>query len=232
VITYNTLMNNADFQGGKELLAEMREKGIAPDVITYSTLMDKADFRGGKELLAEMREKGIAPNVITYSMLMGKADFRGGKELLAEMREKGIAPDVITYVNLFKAEIGESAEELLKWYLAQPNHPDTPIGSVITSYRRLERTRDALRLALDYAHLPAARKLIRDKPQDCLAYFNSFLSLDSYHPNADYALGVAYLEQTRLKEARRHLEKALKLATAESRKAVIRDWLRQIQASK
>jgi tetratricopeptide (TPR) repeat protein len=225
-------MDKADFQGGKELLAEMRARGIAPNVITYSTLMDKADFQGGKELLAEMRVKGIAPNVISYNTLMDKADFQGGKELLAEMHAKGIAPNVITFTNLLKAEIGESAEELLKWYLAQPNHPDAPIGAVITSYRKLGRTQDAVRLALDYAHLPAARKLIRDQPEDCLACFNSFLGLDSHHPNADYALGVAYWEQTRLKEARRHLEKALKLATAESRKAVIRDWLRQIQASK
>jgi tetratricopeptide (TPR) repeat protein len=170
--------------------------------------------------------------VITYNTLIGKADFQAGKELLAEMRKEGLVPNVITYSSLFKAEIGESAEELLKWYLAQPNHPDAAMDAAITSYRRLGRTNDALRLALDYAHLPAARKLIGDKPEDCLAYFNSFLSPDSYHPNADYALGVAYFEQTRLKEARRHLEKALKLATAESRKAVIRDWLRQIQASK
>ena len=170
--------------------------------------------------------------MITYSTLIGKADLQAGKELLAEMSAKGLAPNVITYANLFKAEIGESAEELLKWFLAQPNHPDTAIDVAITSYRRLGRTHDALRLALGYAHLPAARKLIRDNPEDSLAYFESFLSLDSHHPNADYALGVAYLEQTRLKEARRHLEKALKWATAESRKAVIRDWLRQIQASK
>jgi tetratricopeptide (TPR) repeat protein len=178
-----------------------------------------------------MRKEGIAPNVITYNTLIDKADFANGKQLLETMRKEGIAPNVITYNSLFKGDIGESADELLRWYLAQVNHPDSAIDVAIASYQRVGSIQNAMRLALDYPHLSTARKLMREQT-DCLSYFKSFLATNSRHPNADYALGRFYIEQGKLNEARPHLEKALKLATAESRKKVVRDWLREVQASK
>jgi len=148
------------------------------------------------------------------------------------MRKEGIAPDVITYSNLFKGDIKESADELLKWYLAEPNHPDTAISVAIISYRRQGATREAMQLALSYAHLPEARRFMREYFENCNSYFKSLADADSQHPNANYALGVLFWDVGKFREAQSYLESALKLATAESRKTVIKDWLRQIQASK
>jgi len=232
VITYNSLIDKSDLQRGKELLAEMPAAGLAPNVVTYTTLIAKADFQEGRKLLAVMREKGLAPNAITYATLIRTADFEEGKKLVAEMREDGLEPNQIIYASLFQSDLTESAQDLLRWYLAQPNHPYTAIDAAIASYRRLGRIDDALELALAYAHLPGARRLMRENPEGCLVYFKSHLDRDPQHPNADYALGVAYLEQARPKEAQRHLQRALKLATAGPRKTVIRDWLRYLQAAR
>jgi uncharacterized protein HemY len=73
---------------------------------------------------------------------------------------------------------------------------------------------------------------MREKAGDCFSYFTSLVGANSQHPNADYALGRYFMLHGKLKEAQPHLEKALKLATAEPRKRAIKGWLIEIQASK
>jgi tetratricopeptide (TPR) repeat protein len=112
--------------------------------------------------------------------------------------------------------------------LAQEYHPEKPIQAAIAFFRKKHRIDQALRLALDYPHLQAARKLIREHEKEALSYFESVLHDDPQHPNADYALGVAFMELGRESEGRPHLKKALKWARPGPRKAVIGEWLRQI----
>ena len=52
---------------------------------------------------------------------------------------------------------------------------------------------------------------------------------DPQHPNADYAIGVAFMELGREPEAVPHLKKALKLATADRRKKDIEERLSRIK---
>jgi len=147
------------------------------------------------------------------------------------MREEGIHPNVVTYSTLFSKDLSEeSADDILKWYLAQEYHPEEPIQAAIASYRKIHRIDQALRLALDYPHLPAARKLIREHEEEALSYFRTISDHDPQHPNAEYALGVALMELGRPQEAQPHLKKALKLAKHESRKTILREWLRQIDS--
>ena len=113
----------------------------------------------------------------------------------------------------------------------EPNHPESAIGVAIASYLRRGETQQAMRLALGYAHLPEARKLMREKGEECLTYFKAFLEVNPGHRSADYAIGRAYMEQGELSKAQPHLEKARELATADARKNVINDWLREIQAA-
>ena len=58
------------WQAALELLAEMREWGIQPDVITYNAAISaceksKDQWQPALELLAEMRKQGIQPDVTT-----------------------------------------------------------------------------------------------------------------------------------------------------------------------
>jgi tetratricopeptide (TPR) repeat protein len=209
----------------------MCKEGIQPDVVTYSTLIDKApDYDVAKTWVDKMCKEGIQPNVVTYSTLIDKApDYDVAKTWVDKMCKEGIQPNVVTYSTLFSKDLsGKSADDILEWYLAQKYHPEEPIQAAIATYRKIRRIDQALRLALDYPHLQAARKLLREHDEEALAYFRSISNNDPQHPNADYALGVALMELGREVEAQLHLKRALKLATAGPRKAVIKEWLRQI----
>jgi Flp pilus assembly protein TadD len=83
-------------------------------------------------------------------------------------------------------------------------------------------------LALDYPHLQAARKLIREHKEEALGYFQALAHRDPQHPNAHYALGVALMELGEREEAEPHLKKALDLARPGRRKVALEKWLRDI----
>jgi len=232
VVTYNTLIDKApDYDVAKDWVNAMREEGIQPDVVTYTTLINKApDYDVAKDWVNAMRKERIQPNVFTYTTLIDKApDYDVAKDWVNAMRKERIQPNVFTYCTLFSKDLSRtSADDILKWYLAQEYHPEEGIQTAIASYRKARRIDQALRLTLDYPHLQAARKLIRAHKEEALSYFQSVSDSDSRHCNASYALGLALMEVGREGEARPHLKKALRLATATTRKTVIREWLRQI----
>ena len=60
-----------EWERALELLEEMRERGLKPDVISCSAAISACE-KGGKwqsavELLEEMRERGLKPDVISCS---------------------------------------------------------------------------------------------------------------------------------------------------------------------
>ena len=232
VVTYDTLINKApDYDAAKAWVDTMRGEGVQPDVVTYNTLINKApDYDAAKAWVDTMRGEGIQPDVVTYNTLINKApDYDAAKAWVDTMRGEGIQPDVVTYSTLFRKDLsGKPADEILEWYLAQKCHSEEPIQTAITAYRKIHRIDQALRLALDYPHLQAARKLIRKHEEEAFSYFRAISDHDPGHPNADYALGVALMELGRELEAQPHLRKALKLAKESPRKVVIKEWLRQI----
>lgn len=81
--TYTSLIkscsNSLDMQ---ELLYEMKEKGISPDIVTYNsmirTLCDRLQWYDAKEFVTDMEKAGIKPNSMTYGFLMSGL-FKAGK---------------------------------------------------------------------------------------------------------------------------------------------------------
>ena len=201
-------------------IEEARELGLK----VSERLEDKASKPG----INEIERQEILRN---WNRLMASIpDYSSAREILKGIQTAGLMPDVITYNTLFIKDLsGVLAEDLLKWYLAQKYHPEQPIQAAISSYRKIRYIDQALRLVLDYPHLQAARKLIREHGAEAISYFRTISDHDPQHPNAEYALGVALMELEEELEAEPHLKKALKLATADPRKAVIKRWLRQIE---
>jgi len=213
----------------------MRKEGVQPDVVTYNTLIALApDYETAKSWLETIRKEGVQPNVVTYSTLIALApDYETAKSWLRTMRKEGVQPNVVTYNSLFHKDLSaEPADAILEWYLAQEWHPEKAIGAAIASYRRAGQVNQALRLALDYAHLPAARKLIREHEGEALAYFKEVLNGNAEHPNASYALGVALMELGRESAAEPYLRRALELARPGRRSTIIAEWLQQIESGR
>nr|AAU82142.1 pentatricopeptide (PPR) repeat-containing [uncultured archaeon GZfos10C7]QNO54052.1 hypothetical protein JNMMCFNH_00004 [Methanosarcinales archaeon ANME-1 ERB6] len=232
IVTYTTLIKKApDYAKVNALVAMMREEGILPNVVTYNTLIEKApDYDEANVWMETMKEENVQPDIFTYNTLIKKApDYDEAKALVGTMRRESIQPNVFTYNTLFSKDISMVlADDVLKWYLAQKYHPPQPIQAAIASYRKRHCLDQALRLALSYPHLQAARKLIREHATEALAYFRRISNLDPEHPNADYALGITFVELGRELEAIPHLQKALELATADRRKKDIEDRLLRI----
>ena len=194
-------------------------------------IASKLSYLDRLDILKKMRKEGIQPDVVTYSTLIAKApNYEAAKSWVEAMEEEGIQPDVVTYNTLFSDNLfNVSADDLLKWYLDQKSHPEEPIQAALAFYRNYKLIDQALRLTLDYPHLPAARKILKIFSQKALSYFENLLQHNPQHPNANYSLGITLMELKRFNEAQPYLKKALKLARASPRKAMIKEWLRQIE---
>ena len=230
--TYNTLIEKAsDYQMAKLGLEMMQQEGITPNVNTYNILILKTnDYEVAKKCVDKMRQGSIQPNVATYNVIISLAsDYDTAMVWIKTMSQEQIQPDVSTYNALFSKNISDkSAEAILNWYLSQPYHPEGPLQLVITAYCKDNLIDEALRLAIDYPHLEASRKVIRENGDKALQYFTSVSQQDPTNPNVNYALGITLMELGREIEAQKYLKKALRLNKHGHRKTLIEEGLRQL----
>jgi len=233
VITYSTIISKApDYDTAKFWIDTMRKEAVKPNVITYNALILKAnDYETTKSLIETMQKEGIQPDMNSYNALISKApDYDTAKLWIETMQKEGIQLNVVTYNRLFSKDLSDkSADDILKWYLAQKYHPEEPIQAAIATYRNAGQVDQALRLALEFPHLQVARKLIREHIDEALSYFRTFSDQAPHHSNTDCALGVAFMESGRQTEAQPHLRKALDSIKFGPRRAVIEEWLRQME---
>lgn len=73
--TYTSLINACVKEGDmQELLFDMKEQGVHPDVVTYNamirSLCDRYQWFEAKKLVTEMESRGIPPDSMTYGLLM------------------------------------------------------------------------------------------------------------------------------------------------------------------
>jgi tetratricopeptide (TPR) repeat protein len=232
VITYSTLINLApDYAEASRLMEQMRKDDIQPDVITYSTLINLApDYAEASQMMEQMRKDDIQPNVITYNTLIKLApDYAEATGLIERMVNESVEPNSYTYSTLFSKDLSDvSADSILSWFLRQKYHPELSIQAAIASYRKLGRIEQALRLALDYPHLPAARKLIRQHSDTAITYFRNIYEDNPLHPNACYALTIALTELESIAEAQQYALEAFDLAREGPRKKALAKLIQQI----
>lgn len=131
VITYSTVIDtlgrNGRFEELKEILTEMKERGIGPNLVTYTSMIAAltraGDLDRALQLLDDMDRDGVAPNVYTFSSLINGAGRRGefGKalEILDMMRGRGILPNRITYTMLLQLAGRGGRRELLERVLSE-----------------------------------------------------------------------------------------------------------------
>ncbi|MBS3910182.1 MAG: hypothetical protein KGZ93_11285 [Actinobacteria bacterium] len=174
---YGALIAKApDFETGKFWLETMERDGLQPNIAVFNKLIPKAPgYDIVRALLDSVRAEGIKLNIVTYNMLISKAvDFDTAKSWLDAMARDSVKPNLDTYNRLLSKNISsQPAEELLKWYLSQEHHSEEPIQTAMATYRKYGRVDRSLRLAVEYPHLPVAKRLIREIMDEVFAYLNT-----------------------------------------------------------
>uniref|UniRef100_A0A0D3GZJ5 Pentacotripeptide-repeat region of PRORP domain-containing protein n=1 Tax=Oryza barthii TaxID=65489 RepID=A0A0D3GZJ5_9ORYZ len=124
-------------RAAEDLLKEMHQRGIEPDVTSYSVILHVYSRAHKPELclcmFRSMKERGICPTVATYTSVIkclascGRLD--DAESLLDEMASEGVCPSPATYNCFFKEYRGrKDVNGALQLYnkMKAPGSPATP----------------------------------------------------------------------------------------------------------
>ena len=222
-----------DFRAAREWLGHMRETGVSPNSDTLTALMKRAGSHQEAAAVLKDLQDEVEPNEGAYRILVDVApDFASARRWVDQMRQEGMRPSGAVLTELLSKPPSEmSGNELLAWYLALDHHPSAPMQAAIEAYRAAGQIRDALRLALDYPHIEAARTLFGLHREEALDYLTDVVATDPGHANGHYALGLALLELGRTEEALRALELARELARPGPRVVALEEIIRHARDS-
>jgi tetratricopeptide (TPR) repeat protein len=191
VDTYNALVaKSTDVEQAKLLLTKMLEEDLLPNLFIYNRVIAKCgDYDTALAIFEEVLSMDIKPNAITFNTLVSRApEYNVALSWIDKMNSGGVSPNVDTFVRLFSKDIGAiRAKDLLDTYRRWNLPSDEPLQTAISTYQKNGRIDQALYLAVDYPHLPAARKLIREIMSEVSKYLEgvegdeSKISLESYN---------------------------------------------------
>lgn len=227
------LTTAADFAEASAWVDHMAATGVGETAETLTALMRKADtYDQAERLLDEVRAK-VEPGEAAYKVLVELSpDLLTAQGWVEEMREEGMRPGAaVLAVVLSKEPEGVSGQDLLDWYLSLEDRPSGPMGIAIDGYRRRGLVVDALRLALDYPHLDAARVLFAEHPEETREYLGELLDRQPGHANGRYAMGLALMAVGAAEEALTHLGMAKELARPGPRVAALEEIMRSVRAT-
>ncbi len=233
-VSYNTLLNRTStYEEGRSVLNEMVASGIVPNQVSYSTLLNRTStYEEGRSVLNEMVASGIVPNQVSYNTLLNRTStYEEGRSVLNEMVASGIVPNQVSYSTFFKKPLQHvSGEELISWFLTQPNHPPRAVDALIANFRKQKRVEDLLTVCLYYPHLPAATRVFKRYGEGALSFFEGVDQADPEHRNASYAIAKVLQALGREEEALPFLRKAYRLAPMDARKEHLAKELARLEA--
>ncbi|KAL7238172.1 hypothetical protein ACSBR2_004303 [Camellia fascicularis] len=102
---------NGDLNRAFEVLAQLEDLGLCPNVVIYTTLIDgcckSGDINRAKKLFNEMGELGLVAGQFTYTVLINgffkKGFKKDGFELWEKMNLDGVSPNIYTYNSIMKS---------------------------------------------------------------------------------------------------------------------------------
>lgn len=115
VVVYTSLVSACEKRGlldtAKNIMAEMRERGISPNVVTYNSFISctrrQAQLEEALRAYSEMLDAGVEPDTITYSSMIAVygslGDHISALKIFEVMKTKFIRANHITYNSLISA---------------------------------------------------------------------------------------------------------------------------------
>ena len=231
IISYNTLISmSPDFATALGWLEQSRKAGKVPNIAMLRALSAKAeDYSSVRGCVDEMTRNGIGLNKYFYSILIDRSpDFATAKDWLENMLGSGSSPSSSNYVSLFSKDLsGVRANDLLDWLKGKSDCSEV-IKTIIISFVKAGLLEESFKIALNYPDNKGAKKLIKDHPEEAIAFFAEAHRSYPDDANANSAFGLTLLILGRGLDALAYLEKARSLTTDSLRKARIERRLRYI----
>jgi hypothetical protein len=182
----------------------MTRAGVTPDEVTWNTLLNLApDYPEGRRVLTEMTRAGVTPDEVTSISLaklvrsIDQADELVPMAINLRIAGPGFFTSVIARVYTLM-----SADDLLGWAYRQDlgpgvSFPAAAFAPAILGYRKSRRFEDALRLIVNYPHLPASQKYLESvgRAADAERYFLARFRNGSDPHNASFALAKLFQYQ-------------------------------------
>ncbi|CAE7752784.1 rsmF, partial [Symbiodinium necroappetens] len=125
-----------DVRGAEEVLVQIRQQRMKPDLISYNTLLKAyaaiKDCEGAVRILASMRNDAVPPDNVSFSTAMQACAAAGrsktAEQLSADLRSARLQPDLMTCTTLIRSYAADSrrtdAEALLQQMKLDALQPD------------------------------------------------------------------------------------------------------------
>ena len=228
-IAYGSVLVKCNsYDDAKEWLERIQNEGVGINAFMLNNVIARCEsYEDAVGWVERMRRERIQPDAFTLNLLVAKCDsFEDAIGWIGRMQGHGVEPCFETFTKLFAKDLSRvPAKSLLRWFLEQPCHPDRSLQGAIAQYRRRGMISQAFRLTLNYPHLEASRRVLRELGEKAIKRCARLLKRDPNHSNATYALGVAFLDQGDVESAAKWLEKAADLAFSGRRKKVLQEWV-------
>jgi len=190
-----------DYPTGREIIDEVVQAGEKPDLYTWNTLLKLApDYPTGREIIDEIIQAGETPNTFSAQVMCNTVNSeQSATEITVLFAAYGLIDT--RYMNQILARLASmvQAEKLLEWVSAtlaclDVYPPAAVFDHVLTVYRKANQTKDALRIALAFPHLPSAQVLFSKQSIQKTAdtYFQLEFYLGEEPHNAANALAYLY----------------------------------------
>lgn len=219
------LASNLDYDTAREVLSDLRQSGLQPDVNTYNALIEKGvDARSQSKWLEQMVHEGIQPNSTTFNALIRSAkDDTTVERRMNRMQAMSVLPDTGTISAAI--EKASSFEVALRWLARLEQTGVVPDGNaydlLVHKAETFEQAKGLIDRMMGESIQPAettfielfSKDLAAVKADDLLRWY---LSLP-YHPTHPMKRAIAnYRRANRLEDALRlaldypHTDTALK----------------------
>lgn len=235
LITFNTFLQKAEQHADiGAIVREMADSRVKPNRDTgYILLVKDAGYAVLRCWLLSLLEAGLKPDRRFAHKLISKLDsLRDGIDALELLGAHGLTLDGTLYAAVFaKPTTGIEADAVFGWYIKGRVRSEGALDALIANLSESQRFEDVTRVVLEYPHLRASAKVMREHNNELIPRFERLFAGDPNHRNAAYALGIAMSIAGNTEQARFYLDRAKMLPNSKARTLHIKQILANLSGA-